>query len=163
MGPSVTSLCFTYRQLVVVRDGPGPQKVDLIEQFLLEISPKAKAFSSRCHWKVPKNLPPYPFCPVGPRPDKRSRQGSGNSGVCSAFPIVSWSVACEQLPDLSGRGTAEGGDGVPHCEERNLQVSEARHQAWRQLSGVEMEARSPAEELWSSQRLPQRPSRGSWA
>lgn len=71
----------------MARDGPGPQKVDLMEQFLLGISPKAKAFPSRCHWKVPKKLPPFPLRLAGPRPDERSRQGVGSSGTLLPFPF----------------------------------------------------------------------------
>lgn len=82
--------------------GPGPHKVDLIELFLLGISPKAKAFPSRCHWKVPKSLPPYPLCLVGLRPDKRSRQGCGSCGARSALPIRSMSLAPTRVPDPSG-------------------------------------------------------------
>lgn len=98
MGPSLTSLS---HMLVMAWDGPEPQLTGLIELFLLEISPKAEALPSRCHWKVPKSLLPYPLCPFGPTSDK-SQDKDVTPRAWSAPPIPSLSVASAQGPWRAG-------------------------------------------------------------
>lgn len=91
---------------VIAWDDPEPQKVGLIELFLLGISPKAKAFTSWCHWKVPRSLLPNPLCLVGPMPNKSQDKSVAALGL--GLPLPSPLVCSLCIGSLKGRGRADG-------------------------------------------------------